>query len=194
MLRQTRGRMRGQGRCAFQQWGLPPMALERGGKRRFPRYAVDLKVRILATIDGKATVSYGGGHELGQGGMAIYVPLELTLGDEVRVEFEIPRARSRFQFRAVIRNKDGYRYGIEFTGLSAEEAEKLKRALDVIAPESAGEAPLPPRQIVEEQCFEHVVVTLDPAGGVEQSEFSTCDILDAAEQQPQWPEPEKGSS
>lgn len=102
-------------------------------RRRFERLTVDLRVRVFASIAGKSRLSYGRAHDLGEGGLALYVPLELKVGQEVRLEIEIPNARFKFGIRGLVRSADGYRYGIEFRDLSRKELEELKRSLHLIA-------------------------------------------------------------
>ncbi len=102
-------------------------------KRKFERTSVDIRIRVSAEAGGKAQNTYGRGHDVGEGGMAVYVPLELTDGQEIRVEFELPAARFRFGLRAIVRNAAGYRYGLEFLHLSRKESDELKRCLRIMA-------------------------------------------------------------
>lgn len=102
-------------------------------RRRFSRLPVDVRVRVLADTKGRPIHSFGRGHDLSEGGMALYVPLDLKTGQQIKLEFELPHARMKFGIRCVVRNTDGYRYGIEFVALSPAEKEALHRAVTVLA-------------------------------------------------------------
>ncbi len=80
--------------------------------------------------NGSGQSSYGRGHDISLGGMAIYVPQLLTLGQEIGVEFDLPHSRLRFGVQCVVRNSEGYRYGVEFLRLDRNELAELKQALE----------------------------------------------------------------
>lgn len=115
------------------QYGALHMATDDRDRRRFQRLSVDLRVRVLTEVAGKSAMSYGRGHDLSESGMAVYVPLELKVGQEIRVEFEVPLARVKFGVRGLVRSVRSYRYGIEFLYLTSQESQELKRSLEVIA-------------------------------------------------------------
>ena len=102
-------------------------------QRKFVRTGVDIRIRVFAEVDGKPQMTYGRGHDLGEGGMAAYVALELAAGQEIGVEFELPGGRFKFGMRAIVRNAAGYRYGLEFLRMSRKESDELNRCLRIIA-------------------------------------------------------------
>ncbi len=110
-------------------------------RRRFQRLSIDLRVRVFAKIAGRWEVSYGRGHDLGEAGMAIYVPLELKVGQEIQIEFEASLVHVKFGVRGLVRNVRSYRYGIEFLQLSLQELKELKRLLRVIALTASANGP-----------------------------------------------------
>lgn len=90
---------------------------------------LDVRVKVFVG-NGNGEGCYGRGHDLSRGGMAIYVPRDLKIGQEVGLEFELPHSRMRFGVRCVVRNSEGYRYGIEFLQLAGTELAELKQALE----------------------------------------------------------------
>ncbi len=86
-------------------------------------------------------MSYGRGHDLSESGMAIYVPLDLQVGQETQIEFEAPLIRVKFGVRGLVRNVHSYRYGIEFLHLSFKELAELKRLLHLLRLTAAGNGP-----------------------------------------------------
>ncbi len=117
------------------------MSPDHRDRRRFERRSIDLRVRVFAKIAGRSEVSYGRGHDLGEAGMAIYVPLELKVGQEIQVEFEAALVHVKFGVRGLVRNIHSYRYGVEFLQLSPQELKELRRLLNVIALTASGSGP-----------------------------------------------------
>ncbi len=77
--------------------------------RRWIRQAVDLPVRVFA-----ASISDpipGRGTELSAGGMALYAGLELKTAEMLEIEFVVA---SRARLAGVVRNRQGYCFGLEF--------------------------------------------------------------------------------
>ncbi|PYX36283.1 MAG: hypothetical protein DMG73_07685 [Acidobacteria bacterium] len=79
--------------------------------RRWQRYPVDLPVRILPCSRLPAIAVTGRGTELSQCGMALYAGVDLEPDDLMEVEFLIPDS---LRVMAIVRNRDGYYFGLEF--------------------------------------------------------------------------------
>jgi hypothetical protein len=97
--------------------------------RRYDRLSVNISVRAFL---GKGQFTDGRGHDVGAGGMAIYVPLDLAVGTLVNLSFQLPYSRIVFGVRAIVRNHNGFRYGVEFVNLTPSEAEEIKRIASVL--------------------------------------------------------------
>jgi c-di-GMP-binding flagellar brake protein YcgR len=97
--------------------------------RRYPRTSADVSVRVFV---GANRFTNGRGHDIGAGGMAVYVPLELPLGTSVNLSFQLPHSRTVLGVRAVVRNRSGFRYGVEFMDLSSFETEEIKRLTEIM--------------------------------------------------------------
>jgi c-di-GMP-binding flagellar brake protein YcgR len=91
--------------------------------RRYLRISTNISVRVFHGAKHTA----GRGHDIGAGGMAIYVPSELPVGSSVNIAFQLPCSRMVLGVRAIIRNSNGFRYGVEFVDLTSAEAEEIKR-------------------------------------------------------------------
>lgn len=109
----------------------PPVSYET--MRRYPRVPSDIRVRVFVPPQHPTDDSFGRGYDISESGMAIYVPLALPLGQSVLVVLEVPQCRIRLALTATVRNARGYRYGVEFVGLSPTERSELKRALAALA-------------------------------------------------------------
>jgi hypothetical protein len=95
-------------------------------RRRWTRQIADLPVRVLYTRpEGEVAVA-GRGTEISEGGMALYAGIPLELGDVMEIEFQTDRKR----IPAVVRNRSGYFFGLEF--LTPLEADDERPALPAI--------------------------------------------------------------
>ncbi len=99
-------------------------------QRRFRRMSVDISVKVF--VPGRPA-SLGRGHEVSAAGLAVYVPMELPLGIEVSLSFTLPYSRFQFGVAGIVRNRDGFRYGVEFLKLAAAEKAEILRVTDVLA-------------------------------------------------------------
>jgi hypothetical protein len=97
-------------------------------ERRYLRISTNFSVRVFH--DAKPTL--GRGHDLGAGGMAIYVPLELATGTLVSLSFQLPYSRMILGVRARVRNSEGFRYGVEFVDLTLAELQEIKRITAIL--------------------------------------------------------------
>ena len=79
--------------------------------RRWPRQSVNLPVHVALRYDRTALLVPGRGTELSEGGMALYAGIPAGPGDIVEVDFQTPRLT---KVRGIIRNRDGYCFGVEF--------------------------------------------------------------------------------
>ncbi len=100
--------------------------------RRWTRHKVDVPIRVIVQRASKTSIFDGRGNELSEGGMALTAGVELNLGDLVGVEFTPPYSGSPIRHRGVVRNRMGYRYGIEFLADNDRDAEQTDRLLTML--------------------------------------------------------------
>jgi hypothetical protein len=62
----------------------------------------------------KVAIADGRGKDLNRGGMAVFAGIELSIDEQVEVEFTPPYAGRPLRVKAFVRNRRGYVYGIEF--------------------------------------------------------------------------------
>jgi hypothetical protein len=84
------------------------------GIRRWPRYKVDVPVRVITQPPAKVAIIEGRGRELNGGGMAVFAGAELTLDQQIAVEFTPPYLGQPIRVRCFVRNRSGYSFGLEF--------------------------------------------------------------------------------
>jgi PilZ domain len=90
--------------------------------RRWTRHQVKLPVRIIAPNETSEITVPGLTTEISQGGMALYGGVPLQPGDVMAVEFE---TSNRLRVAALVRDRYGYCFGLEFLGLLPSEAPEI---------------------------------------------------------------------
>jgi len=93
--------------------------------RRWPRHRLDVPIRVIVHTPERTKLYDGRGNELNEGGMAVTAGVELKVGREVAVEFTPPFTGLPIRVRGIVRNRTGYRYGVEFIMANAEETEQV---------------------------------------------------------------------
>ena len=88
---------------------------------------MDVPVRVIKQGLTKVTIVQGRGSELNNGGMAIFAGTELSIGDQVMVEFTPPYTGQPIRVRCFVRNRAGYRYGVEFITENDDDYENVNR-------------------------------------------------------------------
>jgi hypothetical protein len=107
-------------------------------ERRWQRFKLDVPVRVVAQRESKTLIVNGRGNEVSEGGLAIFVGMEARLGERLWVEFTPPYSSEPLRVPAVVRNRTGYRYGIEFDAGNPEENEKVARLRELLRFASGG--------------------------------------------------------
>ena len=114
------------------------MPITKASTRRWVRHKIDVPIRVIVSRSLKTRVVPGRGNELSEGGMALTAGVELKPGDEAAVEFTPPYTGLPIRIRGVIRNRQGYRYGVEFVTASDEEKEQADRLRTMLIVLSVG--------------------------------------------------------
>jgi hypothetical protein len=92
--------------------------------RRWPRVQVDMPVLIGFLNCARDQMIQGRAAEISEGGAAVYAGLNVIPGDLVQVEFKAP---SHARVSAIICNRSGYFFGLEFLTPLTEDREAMKQ-------------------------------------------------------------------
>jgi PilZ domain len=109
---------------------LKPASLDQAGRkerRRSPRYPFDQRVKVKTTTNGKAAIFFGRTIDLSPFGLGAVLPNSLVRGEEVSLEFSAGLGKPILSLSAIVRYANGFRHGFEFAGVSAADAEHLRR-------------------------------------------------------------------
>jgi PilZ domain len=102
-------------------------------KRRFPRYAVDLRVDVGVFRSGKNLSLWGRSTELSEDGIGATLTSELEPGEVVWIELTLPPPDRPVKMRALVRYRDGLRHGLEFLARNPEQQDVLHRICEGLA-------------------------------------------------------------
>ncbi|MBS1853408.1 MAG: PilZ domain-containing protein [Acidobacteria bacterium] len=94
-------------------------------RRTYPRYTFEVSVTVYAKRAGRIP---GQTTDLSETGVSAILVAELLIGEPVELEFELPLGLVRV--RALVRNRNIFRYGFEFTDPAMEE--KIKKSLGLL--------------------------------------------------------------
>jgi hypothetical protein len=108
----------------------PPV---QGHARRFPRFAIDARIKVRMFQAGEFRSCWGRSTELGQDGIGATLTGELETGEIVSLEFPLPLSPYPLKVRAIVRYRQGLRYGFEFLTLSDDQRNMLHRVCEVLA-------------------------------------------------------------
>jgi c-di-GMP-binding flagellar brake protein YcgR len=98
-------------------------------KRRWKRVKVDIRVRLRRWEEPEENTAVVRTYELSEGGMSVYASETLEKGTVLLVEMALPGVPKPLRLRAVVKNRRGFRCGMEFVELPAGERSEIVRYL-----------------------------------------------------------------
>lgn len=114
------------------------LADEDAVQRRWERFRLDLPLRLVVHRE-KTTIVNGRGSDISEGGLLIFAGVELKEGEEIFIEFTPPYSGEPIRVRGVVRNRTGYKYGVEFLWNSPEEEDQTARFRKLLRLSSSSE-------------------------------------------------------
>jgi PilZ domain len=101
--------------------------------RRFPRFAVDARMQVRMFQCGEFRSCWGRSTELGQDGIGATLTGDLESGEIVSLEIPLPLSPYPLKVRAIVRYRQGLRYGFEFLTLNNTQREMIRRICELLA-------------------------------------------------------------
>jgi PilZ domain len=101
--------------------------------RRFPRYAIDIRLQVKMFQDGEFRSCWGRSTEMGQDGIGATLTGSLENGEIVTLEIPLPLTPYPIKVRAIVRYCQGLRYGFEFLTLNTAQRDTIRRVCDYLA-------------------------------------------------------------
>jgi hypothetical protein len=104
--------------------------------RRFPRFGLDARMQVRMFQDSEFRTCWGRSTELGQDGIGATLTGELETGEIVSLEIPLPLSPYPLKVRAIVRYRQGLRYGFEFLTVSDYQRDMVRRVCEILANKS----------------------------------------------------------
>jgi len=102
--------------------------------RRFQRFDVDCRVKVIHKRFGNTAVLYGRANNISIGGMMLIAPVDFQGGESVDLEFNLPHMSEVLRLRAIVRHRFGdYSYGIEFRDMTDQTRQTITRMCETLS-------------------------------------------------------------
>jgi hypothetical protein len=101
--------------------------------RRYPRFAIDARLQVRMFQGGEFRTCWGRSTEMGQDGIGATLTGELETGEIVSLDIPLPLSPYPLKVRAIVRYRQGLRYGFEFLTLSENQRETIRRVCEMLA-------------------------------------------------------------
>jgi c-di-GMP-binding flagellar brake protein YcgR len=102
-------------------------------RRRWDRCHIDVQVKAKLGVNGEHRVLHGRGTDLSCGGVAAVIAADLVIGQTIDVEVTLPYTTQPVRVRATVRNRDSYRYGLQFVNLSPADQKLIQQTCTALA-------------------------------------------------------------
>ncbi|HXM09038.1 MAG: PilZ domain-containing protein [Candidatus Sulfotelmatobacter sp.] len=101
--------------------------------RRYPRFYIDLRMKVRAFRNGEFLTCWGRSTEIGEDGIGATLTGDLEAGEIVSLEIPLPLTTYPLKIRGVIRYRHGQRYGFEFLIINDAQRESLRRVCEMLS-------------------------------------------------------------
>jgi hypothetical protein len=104
-----------------------------GYTRRYPRFAMDVRIQVKMFQGGEFCNCWGRSTELGQDGIGATLTGELESGEIVTLDVPLPLSPYPLKVRAIVRYRHGLHYGFEFLTLTDAQRDTVRRVCQMLA-------------------------------------------------------------
>jgi hypothetical protein len=101
--------------------------------RRFPRFAIDMRLQVKMFQAGEFRTCWGRSTEMGQDGIGATLTGSLEPGEIVTLDIPLPLSPYPIKVRAIVRYRQGLRYGFEFLTLNDSQRDTIQRVCQYLA-------------------------------------------------------------
>ena len=101
--------------------------------RRFPRFTLDVRLQVRMFQGGEFHSCWGRSTEIGRDGIGATLTGDLEPGEIVSLDIPLPLSPYPLKVRAVVRFRQGLRYGFEFLTLADPQRHMLRRICEMLA-------------------------------------------------------------
>ena len=104
--------------------------------RRFPRFTIDVRLQVKMFQSGEFRTCWGRSTEMGQDGIGATLTGSLEPGEIVTLDIPLPLTPYPIKVRAIVRYRQGLRYGFEFLTLNESQRDTIRRVCEYLATKS----------------------------------------------------------
>ena len=101
--------------------------------RRSPRFAIDVRLQVKMFQAGEFRTCWGRSTEMGQDGIGATLTGSLEPGEIVTLDIPLPLTPYPIKVRAIVRYRQGLRYGFEFLTLNDSQRDTIQRVCQYLA-------------------------------------------------------------
>lgn len=101
--------------------------------RRFPRFPIDMRLQVKMFQAGEFRTCWGRSTEMGQDGIGATLTGSLEPGEIVTLDIPLPLTPYPIKVRAIVRYRQGLRYGFEFLTLNDGQRDTIQRVCQFLA-------------------------------------------------------------
>jgi hypothetical protein len=100
-------------------------------RRRWERHDITIPVEVTTVVNGDRSVFSGRATDISRGGLRLFLTRELEPGTSVKMEFLLPYHSMQLVIRGVVRNREGYTHGVEFSNPTSFQQQIIERTCNV---------------------------------------------------------------
>jgi hypothetical protein len=100
--------------------------------RRYPRLAIDVRIKVRMFQSTEFRSCWGRSTELGRDGIGATLTADLQVGEIVTMEIPLPLSTRPLEIRAIVRYCHGLSYGFEFLTLTEIQHETIGRVCEIL--------------------------------------------------------------
>jgi hypothetical protein len=104
--------------------------------RRYPRFVIDVRLQVKMFQAGEFRTCWGRSTEMGQDGIGATLTGSLEPGEIVTLDLPLPLTPYPIKVRAIVRYRQGLRYGFEFLTLNDSQRDTVRRVCEFLASQS----------------------------------------------------------
>jgi len=93
---------------------------------------INANIRVVLEIPSKQKKLFAQTSDISLGGMACYISDILEIKEELNISMQIQHSKETMKITAMVRNRNSFRYGLEFTSISAEDQIRLQKYLSTL--------------------------------------------------------------
>ncbi|MFZ0420068.1 MAG: PilZ domain-containing protein [Candidatus Sulfotelmatobacter sp.] len=102
--------------------------METKQQRRWERYEVKIRTKITVNLNGETLCFHGEASDVSIGGLRLFMPRPLEPGIIVLMELSLPYNSQGMAIRGLIRNRNGFSYGVEFLNPTPYQQEVIAQS------------------------------------------------------------------